>query len=33
VWGRLVTIPINLDTIKEMYGLKLNSFELEEWFA
>jgi UDP-galactopyranose mutase len=31
--GRLVPIPINLDTINELYGLKLNSFELEEWFA
>ncbi|MBA2571417.1 MAG: UDP-galactopyranose mutase [Gemmatimonadetes bacterium] len=31
--GQLVPIPINLDTINQLYGLNLNSFELEEWFA
>ncbi len=31
--GRLVPIPINLDTINEIYGLNLSSFELEEFFA
>ena len=27
--GRLVPIPINLDTINELYGTRLNSFEVE----
>jgi len=31
--GRLVPMPINLDTINELYGLSLTSFELEEFFA
>ena len=31
--GQLVPIPINLDTINQLYGLKLNSFELEHFFA
>jgi UDP-galactopyranose mutase len=31
--GRLVPIPINLDTVNTLYGLQLNSFELEAWFA
>ena len=31
--GQLVPIPINLDTINQLYGLKLNSFELERFFA
>jgi UDP-galactopyranose mutase len=31
--GQLVPIPINLDTINKLYGLKLNSFEVEEFFA
>jgi UDP-galactopyranose mutase len=31
--GRLVPIPINLDTINKLYGLKLNSFQVEEFFA
>jgi len=31
--GQLVPIPINLDTINQLYGLNLNSFELDEWFA
>ncbi|HEX2089181.1 MAG TPA: UDP-galactopyranose mutase [Actinomycetota bacterium] len=31
--GRLVPIPINLDTINEIYGLRLSSFEVEKFFA
>ena len=31
--GQLVPIPINLDTINQLYGLKLSSHELEGWFA
>jgi UDP-galactopyranose mutase len=31
--GQLVPIPINLDTINKLYGLKLTSFELEDFFA
>ena len=31
--GRLVPIPINLDTINELYGLNLSALELEEFFA
>jgi UDP-galactopyranose mutase len=31
--GRLVPIPINLDTINTLYGLQLTSFQLEEFFA
>jgi len=31
--GQLVPIPINLDTINRLYGLNLNSFQLDEWFA
>src|SRR5258705_8663180 len=31
--GQLVPIPINLDTINQLYGLNLTSFQLEEWFA
>jgi UDP-galactopyranose mutase len=30
--GRLVPIPINLDTINKLYGLNLTSFEVEEFF-
>ncbi len=30
--GQQVPIPINLDTINTLYGLKLTSFELEEFF-
>ena len=30
--GMRVPIPINLDTINELYGLSLTSFELEEFF-
>src|SRR5215212_7497395 len=31
--GQLVPIPINLDTVNKLYGLKLSSDELEGWFA
>lgn len=31
--GQLVPIPINLDTINKLYGLNLNSFEVEEFLA
>ncbi|HLP75426.1 MAG TPA: UDP-galactopyranose mutase [Candidatus Paceibacterota bacterium] len=31
--GRLVPIPINLDTINTLYGLQLNSFEAGEFLA
>jgi UDP-galactopyranose mutase len=31
--GMLVPIPINLDTINRLYGLNLNSFQVEEFFA
>jgi UDP-galactopyranose mutase len=31
--GQLVPLPINLDTVNQLYGLSLNSFELEEFFA
>jgi UDP-galactopyranose mutase len=31
--GQLVPIPINLDTINKLYGLRLTSFQLEEFFA
>ncbi|SET80635.1 UDP-galactopyranose mutase [Hymenobacter actinosclerus] len=30
--GQMVPMPINLDTINKLYGLKLNSFEVEEFF-
>ena len=30
--GQLVPIPINLDTINRLYGLKLERFELEKFF-
>lgn len=30
--GQLVPIPINLDTINKLYGLDLNSFEVEDFF-
>ena len=30
--GKLLSLPINLNTINEMYGLNLSSFELREWF-
>jgi len=29
--GQLVPIPINLDTINKLYGLNLNSFQVEEF--
>jgi len=31
--GKLLPIPINLDTINRLYGLELASDELEAWFA
>ena len=31
--GQLVPIPINLNTVNQMYGLSLTSFQLEEFFA
>jgi UDP-galactopyranose mutase len=31
--GRLVPIPINLDTINELYGTRLTSFEVEAFLA
>jgi UDP-galactopyranose mutase len=31
--GQLVPIPINLDTINQLYGLKLNSMEVETFFS
>jgi len=31
--GQLVPIPINLDTINKLYGLELNSFQMEEFLA
>src|ERR1041385_4065072 len=30
--GQLVPIPINLETINQLYGLNLSSSELEKWF-
>ncbi len=30
--GQLVPIPINLDTVNQLYGLRLSSFELEDFF-
>jgi UDP-galactopyranose mutase len=30
--GQLVPIPINLDTVNRLYGLRLSSFELEQFF-
>jgi UDP-galactopyranose mutase len=30
--GRLLPIPINLDTVNRLYGLRLTSFELEDFF-
>jgi len=30
--GQMVPIPINLDTINTLYGLRLSSSELEKWF-
>jgi UDP-galactopyranose mutase len=31
--GQLVPIPINLDTINQLYGLNLNSFQMDEFLA
>ena len=33
VEGQLVPIPINLDSINQLYGLNLNSFQMEEFLA
>lgn len=33
VEGRLLPIPINLDTVNRLYGLSLDSAALEAWFA
>ncbi|MDZ8186295.1 MAG: UDP-galactopyranose mutase [Nostoc sp. ChiSLP02] len=30
--GQLVPIPINLDTINKLYGMNLNSFEVEDFY-
>ena len=30
--GQDVPMPINLDTVNRLYGLDLNSFEMEKWF-
>src|SRR5687768_16639090 len=30
--GMLVPMPINLDTINKLYGLKLTSFDVEDFF-
>lgn len=30
--GQLLPIPINLDTINKLYGMNLNSFEVEDFF-
>ncbi len=31
--GQLVPMPINLDTVNQLYGLSLTSFELDDFFA
>src|SRR5712672_1548366 len=31
--GQLVPVPINLNTINQLYGLNLNSFQMEEFLA
>jgi UDP-galactopyranose mutase len=31
--GQLVPIPINLDTVNQLYGLNLSSFQMEEFLA
>ena len=31
--GQLVPIPINLDTLNRLYGLKMNSFEAEQFLC
>jgi len=31
--GQLLPMPINLDTVNALYGLKLTSFEMEGWLA
>jgi len=31
--GQQVPMPINLDTVNKLYGLKLTAFEMEQWLA
>ena len=31
--GQLLPVPINLDTVNRLYGLQLNAFEMDAWFA
>ena len=31
--GQLVPMPINLDTVNQLYGLALTAFQLDEFFA
>src|SRR5437764_6209971 len=31
--GQLLPMPINLDTLNQLYGLKMNSFEAEKFLA
>jgi UDP-galactopyranose mutase len=31
--GQLLPLPINLDTVNRLYGMSLNSFEMEQWLA
>ena len=31
--GQLVPLPINLDTVNQLYGMNLTSFEMENWLA
>jgi len=31
--GQLLPMPINLDTVNRLYGLQLNAFELDDFFA
>jgi UDP-galactopyranose mutase len=31
--GQLLPVPINLDTVNRLYGMNLNAFELDGWFA
>jgi UDP-galactopyranose mutase len=31
--GQLLPIPVNLDTVNQLYGLNLTSFQLEDFFA
>jgi UDP-galactopyranose mutase len=31
--GQLLPMPINLDTVNRLYGLRLTAFEMEQWLA